>query len=334
MSGEFKNSTPILNEWFGITEFGDSAEKIEQKIQEQLIHNEPLPQETFHDLLSELASLGFHHTTLVCIEHHDHHWQNIGFHQLLFEGASAMICKQFPRALSCLQKAHHLMPTEPAPVINLIKIYLDTSELDQARIWLNAGLKAHPNHVTLWSLYVDLLSELNQNHADLGALKNKAHELSSWQGHVITQKLKIQYHLEQAGINPDSSPEEPEDQRKIQQITTQATQDLAQILDSFYHTEQHNQDFLTEYTAVLGAAGEYEKIPPILWHCRGSSKIPLFWKLEIHGIQAAIALNQFDKAHQLITELLDQRNPNIPPDTLQALEEQRQQITQIHLESS
>lgn len=271
-------------------------------IQRCITSEPPVDSPTFFQLLDELATLKLYDAVLSCLDHHPHHRGNLGFDEYLFEGATAMVCGQLSRAERCLKQAHHLIPTETAPVINLAKIFLDQARWDQAKIWLDAGLTAHPNHETFWSLWIDYLSEQTpEQPPDLNAVRAKVNELNSWQGTSILGKLTMNQQLAAAGIRSD---EDPSANPQHQQIYQTGIQQIMDELAIYYNEGERGLPFLTEYTAILGAAGDYEKIPPIVWAARHSSTDRLPPRLEHHAIQAALALNQIEVASELIQGLL------------------------------
>lgn len=287
-----------------------TEQRFSELIQRGITDHPPANNTTFFQLLDELATLKLYDAVLSCLDHHPHHRGELDFNEYLFEGATAMVCGQLDRAQRCLQRAHHLSPTETAPVINLAKIFLDQGRWSQAKIWLDAGLAAHPNHESFWSLWIEHLNEQAPDQpTDLQAVRAKVKELHSWQGTSILGKLTINQNLASAGMGAD---EDPTAQPQYQQIYQTGTRQVMDALEIFYNEGERGLPFLTEYTAVLGAAGEYEKIPPIIWEARHSTTDKLPLRLEQHGIQAALALNQIEVASELTKKLLS--DPTLPKD--------------------
>ena len=291
-------------------------------IQHRIIHQSPVDVKTFHTLLDELASLKLHDAVLCCIDHHPRHKENFGFNELLFEGATAMVCGQLKRAELSLKHAHHLMPTETAPVINLAKIFLDSTQWHKAKLWIEAGLTAHPNNLKFWNLWVDYLYEQTPTHAiDLTQLRAKAAKLHSWQGVSIVGKLHINQQLQQAGADPYHDIDINRNSHH-HEIYLSGVRQVLHDLAVFYHEGERELEFLIEYTALLGAAGQYKKIPPIVWEARHSTDGLLPWQLEHHAIHSALALDQFDTARQLISQFLTDQAHTAPTEHLQALSHQ------------
>ena len=270
----------------------------------------------FHRLVAELSTLGEHAAALCCIDNHPHLWQQTSleqtsFRQLLTEGSAAMVCGQSDRAELCLKKAHHQLPEESAPIVNLVKIFLDAGRLPEAEEWLDAGLMVHPNDSTFWNLYADLLVEGKLDRTQMfETIMDKATSHKSWLGESLAWDYMLQ--LGETSNDPNH-PSERDLYRK-----------KAASLEAFYHQGVRDLDFLVQYSGTLGACGEYSKIPPLVWQARHSSH-SLPWKLELHGVQATLAMGQTQKGLDLLNELLANQS-HLPSHHLTHLQDLKQEL--------
>lgn len=266
----------------------------------------------FHSLVAELSTLGEHTAVLCCIDTHAHLWKQTSFSHLLAEGAAAMVCGQNDRAELCLKKAHHQMPEESAPMVNLVKIFLDAGRLPEAEEWLDAGLMVHPNDSGFWNLYADLLVEGKLDRTQMfETIMEKAGSHKSWLGESLAWDYMLR--LGEASNDPNH-PSERDLYRK-----------KAESLEAFYHQGVRDLDFLVEYSGALGASGEYSKIPPLVWQARHSSH-SLPWKLELHGVQATLAMGQTQKGLELLNELLTSQSESLPAHHLTHLQDLKQEL--------
>ena len=282
---------------------------------------EPSREGDYHGLLSEIAGMGEHESVLCMIDNHPHFHQNPGFRELLVEGAAAMVCRQTDRAELCLKKAHHQMPSEPSPMVNLVKIFLDDSRFEEAEEWLDAGLNVHPNESQFWHLYADLIAEKNLGMDKVfESVMAKANSHDSWLGESLAWDCQLE--LIDSGVNgADSSP----DEQKLMSAKTAVYKHKAQSLEAFYHKGTRDLDFLVEYSGALGACGEYAKIPPLVWQARHSTH-SLPWKLELHGVQATLAMGQAQKGFELLKDLLSNSSHHLPSHHRSALQDLQREL--------
>ena len=77
----------------------------------------------------------------------------------------------------------------------------------------------------------------------------------------------------------------------------------AQYLELAYENGIRDEEFLVEYTAALGMAQQYDKIPSIVWNLEKVEKKTVSWKLWSHVAQAQLAMEQFERADEIIMKL-------------------------------
>ncbi len=92
----------------------------------------------------------------------------------------------------------------------------------------------------------------------------------------------------------------------------------AQLLGDAFNAGARDDEFLVEYTAALGLAEQFEKIPQVLWRLENMEKKTLHWKLFAHGAQAFLAMNQQEQASDLIKKAA--RSPHIPAKIIEDLQ--------------
>ena len=228
------------------------------------------------DLMDELLGMDLPILVLKVVDFNREHWSRKDFRGLHIEGLGAMYCGELSRAELCFFDAHKLIPTEPAPYVNLIQIMHHDQRWEESAQWALAGLKACPNHYPLWELFYAYLNEIGKD--PVAELWARAEEFHSWAGKSLV-----------ADIDEQSN-----------------QQSKASYLESFYQSGEREASFLVEYTGALGVAGDYDRIPPIVWEAEKSfSHIP--WKLKAHAAQAHLAMDQKDAFRRQANSLLADR---------------------------
>ena len=204
-------------------------------------------------------------------------WSRNDFRGINIEGLGAMYCGELARAEHCFYDAHKLIPSEPAPYVNLIQITHHDKRWEESAAWILAGLKACPNHYPLWELFYVYLTEVGKD--PVSELWARAEEFHSWAGKSLVADL---------------------DEQSNQQSK-------ASYLDPFYQSGERDASFLVEYTGALGLAGDYDRIPSIVWEAEKSySTIP--WKLKAHAAQAHLAMEQKEAFRRQANALLTDRD--------------------------
>lgn len=168
----------------------------------------------------------------------------------------------------CFIRAQELIPDESAPYVNLAQIYFHQHRDQECREWLEAGLRADLNNTRIWELLasVELAADQTpQRQNSCGKrLLAKAESESSWAGISLACDMM--------------APEEPHIKLGL--------------LENLYHQGLRDHRFLVELTAVMGAAGQFNKISPVIWQAEKLASSPLPWQVLLHGAQAQLALGQ------------------------------------------
>ncbi|MCX6123383.1 MAG: hypothetical protein NTV34_01330, partial [Proteobacteria bacterium] len=190
-------------------------------------------------------------------------------------GNACMLTGELARAEGCFTEAQKIVPEEPAPYVNLAQIYAEDQHFDTALTWCLAGLDADKNFLRLWELLAWIYQQLDFASAR-EKIRAQAALRQSWAGASLAVDLFA------------ASEDEPDGRAKM----------LA--LDPFYLEGLRDVDFLVEYTAALGLAGHYDRIPTVLWQVESQATSGLPWQLYFHTIQAYLGLGRDDEALALI----------------------------------
>lgn len=247
------------------------------------------------DLVDELVTMDLPLAAMKLIDMNADIWTRGDFRGVLAEGIAAMITGEFPRAELCFSAAQEIAPEEPAPYSNMAEILLMDQRLDEARQWIQSGLQAANNHYRLWELFLSLSRiDARDEHSLATAVFAKAKQLNSWAGTSLA-----------AEIDPEANP------------NTKVT-----LLEPFYTAGERDDEFLIEFTGALGASGDMEKIPQIVWSAERIAGRELSWRLYIHCAQSYLAMGKhsdFLKTADKLTTI-----KGIPPDVIKYLDNHRQ----------
>ena len=249
----------------------------------------PLSYDELTELIDELTSMGMPSLTLFLCDHHRDYDLSKDFKALLNLGAAAMLEAEFDDAIDLMKKAHEVEPKELAPYVNLAKILLHTYEDEEADRWAQAGLALDGNHRELWEVVAKvsvLKGDRESAHKHLIALARKIGSFAglSLAGEIVSDPLL-----------------------------------KAELLEERYQEGSREGLFLVEYTAALGEAGQFQKIPMVLWEAENmphfSGAIP--WQLYLHVIQAYLSLEDDPKALSVIAKL--EGHKDLPANTKKEL---------------
>ena len=272
---------PHLRQWFGLsaTQYKGaetesvSAELISafsDKFLATLEDTTPKNQNHLVDILEELVGMNLPLLAIKFVESYPTLFPHDDFRAQLHYGNASMLIGDLARAETAFIAAQKLVPEEPAPYVNLTQIYCHDDLLEKAKEWCLAGLNIDSENARLWELAAWLEqrrnSETTQKDTVAKNIAILAREKNSWTGTSLACDLQ------------DS--EDPAAK--------------ADALTLFWDTGVRDPEFLIEYTAVLGVAGRYDKIPPIVWQAKASGKTP--WQLLIHLAQAHLGLGHPDDA--------------------------------------
>jgi Flp pilus assembly protein TadD len=277
ISEELKNFPmgPKLGKWLGIdqenmTDFDHSKKgEFNDFILRFIEDAEVKSEDSLVELIDELVSMDLPNAALKLADYQASIWTRKSFRGTQAEGIAAMITGDLGRAELCFKHAHHASPEEPAPFTNLVQVLYHDDRLDDADVWLNAGLNTNPNYYRLW----ELVFAVEQKRGHEQEVINKkvydlAKELNSWAGYSLAAETDL-----------DAN-----------------SQTKAHNLSSFYSQGERDVEFLIEYTGALGAAGDLEKIPHIFWEAnKAASGKELPWRLEMHAAQAYLSMGRHEE---------------------------------------
>lgn len=276
---------PNLREWFGVGtgEYRgaeNSAPGAEQlaNFSDQFLQSleDKAPKNSSHlvDILEELVGMNFPLLAIKFVDSYHHLFPQDDFRAQLHYGNASMLVGDLARAETAFIAAQEIVPEEPAPYINLTQIYCHDDLRAKAKEWCMAGLNMDPENTRLWELaaWLEQNSEEKNDPQDAVATKiaKLAAEKNSWAGTSLACDLK-----------------NPED------VVAKA-----EALETFWNSGLRDLPFLIEYTAVLGMAGRFDKIPPVIWQSDHGGKTP--WQLLIHLAQAQLGLGRLDDARQAL----------------------------------
>ncbi len=215
------------------------------------------------DLLDELVTMDLPTAALQLAEEYPDIKNAQDFRAQLAIGVAAMLAGDSDAAEAQFRQAQELIPEEPAPYVNLVQIFLNQGRLDEAELWCMAGIDAEPNHFALWDLLALLLRE-KQGEYMPDTLFGIAEKRCSWAGLSLAANL----------------------------TTTGDRYLKAGVLEKLYHQGERDPQFLIELTGAYGIAGDFAKIPPVIWQAENLNTKGLPWQLHVHAAQALLSLNQ------------------------------------------
>lgn len=228
-------------------------------------------QAEFVDLLEELTAMGLSASAVALAERWPEFKVEEDFRACLALGSALMMESELDEAIAFLMRAQAMVPLEIAPYVNLAAIYFALERDAEALHWADRGLQIDPNNFRLWELTASVY--LHEDRSTAGQrVRAKAEQLHSYAGSSLAAEM----------IDP---------QDKLLK---------AQYLSDVFNAGAREEEFLVEYTAALGLAQQFEKIPQLIWRLEHLEKKPISWKLYAHAAQAYLALNQEQQAAQLI----------------------------------
>lgn len=252
-------------------------------------------QAEFVDLLEELTAMGLSASALALAERFPQFSVEGDFRACLALGSALMMESELDEAILFLTQAQATVPQEIAPYVNIAAIHFALERDTEALHWADRGLQIDHNNFRLWELVASIY--IHEDRASAGErVKAKAEQLHSYAGSSLAAEL----------IDP---------QDKLLK---------AQYLSDVFNAGAREEEFLVEYTAALGLAQQFEKIPQLVWRLEHLEKKNISWKLYAHAAQAYLALNQEEQAAQLIkrVSLFDDVPSQVLTD-LQAVYEQQ-----------
>ncbi len=245
----------------------EESAALEAWLQTECRSREALSAEQLVDLLDELVTMDLPRSALVLADSHPGDLFADDFRARLALGVAAMLSADLGSAEDHLRAAQALIPAEPAPYVNLTQIYLEQGELAAAETWCTAGLDAEPNHFALWDLLAEILRDQHGEYLP-EQLMAFAEKRCAWAGLALAANL----------------------------TTTGDRYLKANLLERIYQQGERDHLFLVELTGAYGVAGDFAKIPPLVWQAERLASKGIPWQLHLHCAQAHLALAQKDEA--------------------------------------
>jgi tetratricopeptide (TPR) repeat protein len=204
------------------------------------------------------------------------------FRGLLALGAAAMMENELDLAQSVLSRAQQVEPQELAPYANLAKIYFHLQRDEDALNWALSGLAVDANAFGIWET-LSLLYQADDAVTCGERLRALAEKHNSWAGMSLAAQM----------IDP---------QDKVLRV---------QMLEEVFESGVRTESFLIEFTAALGAAGQYDKIPALYWRAAPDLQPTAnSWRLLAHVAQAHLGMSQYAEAKKHFQMVMDE--PSLP----------------------
>ena len=257
------------------------ADAFEQHVINKLDAARDLDPQVFVDLICELVQMQLPNAALRLYRGQPELQDCENYQLLLAYGSAAMQAQDLQTAETALRDAQSLAPEEPAAYVNLGQIFLFQNRDSECLEWCTAGLDADRNNRELWELIAALFRRNYQMSGD--RLRTLADQRRSWTGTSLAAEIL--------------APEDP--MLKVQ------------MLEDLHSQGEQSEEFLVEYTAALGMALQYEKIPPVVWQAERlgeGRRIP--WQLYTHAAQAQLGLEKEEEANLMFVKAL--ADPNLP----------------------
>jgi tetratricopeptide (TPR) repeat protein len=301
---------PQLRSYLGVSDeeyTGDRSQGPDEKTMAafqdflmQVVREKPVAsQDLFVDLLEELTSMGLPQVVVALAEQYPNFTIDTDFRACLALGSSLMMIGELDEAVIVMNQAKALVPQELAPYVNLASIAFSQERDSDAVELIDSGLGIDPNNFRLWELLASIY--LHEDKATAGErLRSKAMDANSFAGLSLAAEIL-----------------DPRD-RLLK----------AELLEEAFNAGARDDDFLIEYTAALGLAQQFEKIPQLVYRIEHIEKKAVHWKLYAHAAQAFLAMNKEAEAATLISKA--SRSPDMPANVLQDLQSVYDEQMQTH----
>lgn len=246
------------------------------------------------DLLDELTAMDLPDGVLELAARRPEVLGGGDFRAELAVGVAAMLTARFEEAEQRLRVAQELLPAEPAPYVNLAQIFLAQDRAEEAELWCVSGLDADANHFALWDLLAEILQGRYGDYMP-ERLMQLAEKRNSWAGISLAANL----------------------------TTTGDRYLKANLLERLYAQGERGGEFLVELTGAFGVAGQFEKIPAVVWQAERTNAKGLPWQLHLHVAQAQLALGKTDEALAALAKA--RRDERLPAEASAAIAELEQE---------
>lgn len=271
---------------------------------EQLETTSPKNREHLVDLLEELVGMNMPLLAIKLTDAYPLLFPKDDFRAQLNLGNAAMLISDLARAEDAFVVAQQLVPEEPAPYINLAQIYSHDGLAAKAREWCLAGLDTDQDNTRLWELLAYMEQQTCGDAAEgAKSLAILAKKRNSWAGLSLSCDL----------INPED-------------VLTKL-----KALEPFWNEGSRDLEYLIEFTAVLGMAGQYDKIPSIIWTVEKEATNGLPWQLILHLAQAYLGLGRDDDALLALEKLNNIRGlPDAARDAAETIRSEAKGQATVH----
>ena len=290
---------PQLRNYLGIDETSYTGEgasvpsdelrtRFQTEILDYIAANEVGTTAATSEIFAEIVGMGLGAAALQLVENNPIPAVQQDFRYHLNMGSALMLTEQYPLALDFFIKAQALNPEEIVSYVNTAAIYYSMHQDDEVLTWASAGLRVDPSHQKLWEYLGSVYLYQDRQGAGI-KIREFAEALNSHVGLSLAADM----------IAPDD---------KLFK---------AELLEQPYLNGWRDETYLIEYTAALGLAGQFEKIPSLLWQLEQVDRKKPSWQLLTHVAQAYFGLEQENEAHTVITRL--EKNPETPQNVVSDL---------------
>jgi tetratricopeptide (TPR) repeat protein len=273
---------PAVAKWLGIRseENKNLTSEDKTKFQEFLLRSVEEKNiediEQFSQILDELLAMDFPLLVLKVADCFPSLRSIDHFKALRAQGIAGMLTGEYSLASFAFEKAISLAPEEISSYVNLFQVQRAQEDMDAAKDTLERALNIDPNYFPVWDLLYQFFTEFFPKPITL--IKQTVQDYDSWMGALLLCELE--------GL------------------------DKVEELEKFYQKGERSQAFLAEYTGALGEKEQYEKVNEVVWQCESFFDKKLHWKLNMHRLQATIALGQNERFLELKKEIL--KAPDLP----------------------
>ena len=241
------------------------------------------------DLLEELCAMGLSSVVTFLAENDYKEQASEDFRAQLAIGSCYMLEGIDEAACQHLLAAYEASPEEIAPYVNLASLQYAFERDKEAKAWAEAGLKVDGEQTKLWEILASIL--LHDDKASAGEkLSEFAQSIQAYLGLSLAADL----------IDPNDA------LLKVQ------------MLEPLADSSNLSAEFIVEYTAALGLAREFEKIPGVLWKAEQIHGLRLPWKAYAHLMQAYLAEEKATEAKQMLEKI--KKLPDVPLELLAEFE--------------
>ena len=267
---------------------------------EKLTDTEIKTSDALTDLMEELVGMAYPDLAVKLLESFPNRLELLDFRAQFSAGNAMMLAGELNRAEYFFAQANRCMPTEPAPYINLSRIYLAQGSNDAAHSWAQAGLRVEANNPKLWEAFYRALEANGMKAQSLGEfILSFATKIQSWAGGLLALDI----------LDPENY------SKRLEWLS---------VLEKFY---TRDVEFLVQYTALLGMLGQYEAMAEILQPLFDTIEGDDVWRLKIHYVQALLSTDKYDSARESLEKIAQDSELNEM--ALQTVSELRKELAEF-----